>query len=515
MVHYKCPRCGYSTSNKSYFRKHLLRKKICKIIYENIAVEDIYLQYLGEPYPGVKMLQNEGLASTFCQHLEGQRQPFVNTSLCNITNGLIKGNRCYKNFETSSNLQSKKSNVTKQRQPFVNTSVCNIKNGEIEPNQCYKKNETSSNLQNQKSDVTKQRQPFVNTSIFEGENRNLKCYKKNDSMSNLQSDLKNKSGEIISEDNVSILGGLYNNSNSNISSNAEIMHKIDNKAKRKAVKSKNNISDGKSLSEFSDSYSLTESMHNVNKMRNIEEVLLGDCDASESEKCNISEAFITENESLFEEEMLYECSYCSRTFNHRQARHRHEKKCNSRKVLENRCTRLEMALEQKEEAINQLRKQLEQLFDKVGSAQVHNHNTTNYTYNIILNAFGSENTSYIDRSTVKKVLEQGTMSSIPKLLELIHFHPDHEENHNVRITNKKENTANLWDGNKWILKRRPEVIEEMSDKAYNLINKHMETESGSNIDDFKNKYDSDDKDMKKRVHQETELMIINNKKQNH
>ena len=169
----------------------------------------------------------------------------------------------------------------------------------------------------------------------------------------------------------------------------------------------------------------------------------------------------------------------------------------------------------KEEAINQLRKQLEQLFDKVGSAQVHNHNTTNYTYNIILNAFGSENTSYIDRSTVKKVLEQGTMSSIPKLLELIHFHPDHEENHNVRITNKKENTANLWDGNKWILKRRPEVIEEMSDKAYNLINKHMETESGSNIDDFKNKYDSDDKDMKKRVHQETELMIINNKKQNH
>ena len=164
-------------------------------------------------------------------------------------------------------------------------------------------------------------------------------------MSNLQSDLKNKSGEIISEDNVSISGGLYNNSNSNISSNAEIMHKIDNKAKRKAVKSKNNISDGKSLSEFSDSYSLTESMHNVNKMRNIEEVLLGDCDASESEKCNISEAFITENESLFEEEMLYECNLwdgnigCSRTFNHRQARHRHEKKCNSRKVLENRCTR--------------------------------------------------------------------------------------------------------------------------------------------------------------------------------
>ena len=45
-----------------------------------------------------------------------------------------------------------------------------------------------------------------------------------------------------------------------------------------------------------------------------------------------------------------------------------------------------MALEQKEEAINQLKAVAEQLFDKVGGAQVHNHNTTNYTYNIILNA---------------------------------------------------------------------------------------------------------------------------------
>ena len=52
----------------------------------------------------------------------------------------------------------------------------------------------------------------------------------------------------------------------------------------------------------------------------------------------------------------------------------------------------------------------------------------------------------------------------------------------------------------------------MSDKAFNLINEHYEDGSNTNIDDFRNKYDSNDKDMKKRVHQETELMIINNKK---
>ena len=501
MVHYKCPRCGYSTSNKSYFRKHLLRKITCKNVYENISVEKIYKELLGESYPGVKTLQNESLASTFCQHLGVQRQPFVNTTPCNITNGLIKANRCYKKTKPSSNLQSTLSSVIKQRQPFVNTSSCNINSREIKLNECYENKDTSLDLQRCTNDVIAQRQPFVNTCNLEGENRNSKYYKKNDSTNNLQIGTKIKSTESISENNKPIYTDVCIKS---IISNSSISI-IDDKTKNKS-------STDKSVPQCSDSYSMNDSTHDINKMRNIEEVLLGDCEASESDKCNISEMFLTENESLFEEEMLYECNYCNRTFSHRQARHRHEKKCNSRKVLENRCTRLEMALEQKEESIDQLRKQLGQLFDKVGSAQVHNHNTTNYTYNIILNAFGSENTSYIDRSTVKKVLEQGTMSSIPKLLELIHFHPDHEENHNVRITNKKENTANLWDGNKWILKRRPEIIEEMSDKAYNLINKHMETESGSNIDDFKNKYDLDDKDIKKRVHQDTELMIINNKK---
>ena len=144
-------------------------------------------------------------------------------------------------------------------------------------------------------------------------------------------------------------------------------------------------------------------------------------------KSNILSEFREDSESNYDDDMLYECSYCNRSFTHRQGRHRHEKNCNSRKVLENRCTRLEMKLEQKEEAINQLRTQLEKLFDKMSKGEVHNHNTTNYTYNIILNAFGFENTSYIDDVAVKRVLQQGTMSSIPKLLELIHFHPEHKK----------------------------------------------------------------------------------------
>ena len=41
MVVYNCPRCGYSTGNKSYFRKHLMRRNPCKVVLKDIPIKDI------------------------------------------------------------------------------------------------------------------------------------------------------------------------------------------------------------------------------------------------------------------------------------------------------------------------------------------------------------------------------------------------------------------------------------------------------------------------------------------
>ena len=43
MVNYECQRCGYQTINKSYFRKHLLRKNICFPRVDNISRYDILI----------------------------------------------------------------------------------------------------------------------------------------------------------------------------------------------------------------------------------------------------------------------------------------------------------------------------------------------------------------------------------------------------------------------------------------------------------------------------------------
>ena len=53
-----------------------------------------------------------------------------------------------------------------------------------------------------------------------------------------------------------------------------------------------------------------------------------------------------------------------------------------------------------------------------------------------INDFGEENLDYITEKIYKKLLAYPS-SSIPKLIKKIHFNPNHPENHNVRIRDKK------------------------------------------------------------------------------
>ena len=85
MVVYGCKRCGYSTNNKSYIRKHLLRKNPCTIVLSDISVNEIYKEIFGENLPerknvsknqkkmgkktqNVSMLQKNG---QFCVSMSG------------------------------------------------------------------------------------------------------------------------------------------------------------------------------------------------------------------------------------------------------------------------------------------------------------------------------------------------------------------------------------------------------------------------------------------------------------
>jgi hypothetical protein len=62
--------------------------------------------------------------------------------------------------------------------------------------------------------------------------------------------------------------------------------------------------------------------------------------------------------------------------------------------------------------------------------------TNNNTINIHINAFGKENTDYLDDQAIVECIDR-IFNSVPAILKRIHFDPDHPENHNIKITNKK------------------------------------------------------------------------------
>ena len=110
--------------------------------------------------------------------------------------------------------------------------------------------------------------------------------------------------------------------------------------------------------------------------------------------------------------------------------------------------------------------------------------------------------------------------SIPKLIKDIHFHPKHPENHNVKITNKKLPYIQLYKDSKWTIHDKKEVINNIIDDSFNLIDEHyndvdknnLRKRKKDNYESFQKEMNDDDKQIKKKINKEVEILIINESK---
>jgi len=157
--------------------------------------------------------------------------------------------------------------------------------------------------------------------------------------------------------------------------------------------------------------------------------------------------------------------------------------------------------------IAELKNQIEVLLTRVGDTNIQNQNNTY----IVLNAFGKEDTSYIQDGFVKNLIKQGPYSSIPRLIKAIHFNPDHQQNHNIKIPNVNKSLAKIYNGEEWEYKNKKETIDDLTDKAYNIIEDHYDG-GNKHMDQFIDEYDNEKTN--KKIHKETEIMILNNQDKN-
>ena len=226
---------------------------------------------------------------------------------------------------------------------------------------------------------------------------------------------------------------------------------------------------------------------------------------------------------------IFQCKFCKRTYSKSSNLHRHIRKCsigmtdkeevlinfmtNQIRELKEEQTKREMLIEKRhQQEKEEMRKEIGKLLDKVGNIT----NITNNQQNVYINTYGQENLSYITSTYLNKLLKI-PYGAVPQLIKDIHFHPEHPENMNIKITNKKLNYAKVWEGDKWLLKDKRQVIENMVDKGFTIIdaqykNNTVELENSrrKKFDEFQKKYEDRDKQLLKDLEKNTEMLIINN-----
>ena len=138
--------------------------------------------------------------------------------------------------------------------------------------------------------------------------------------------------------------------------------------------------------------------------------------------------------------------------------------------------KIEELIKNQEQMKEQMKEMVEKLLINNGNTTNNNnnhnsHNTINNTIHI--NNYGNENIDYLKENYLNNLL-QGAFTAIPKLIENIHFNPQHPENHNIKITNKKEPYVKIRKNDKWELQDKKETLETLVDDKYYILEEVIE-----------------------------------------
>ena len=79
--------------------------------------------------------------------------------------------------------------------------------------------------------------------------------------------------------------------------------------------------------------------------------------------------------------------------------------------------------------------------NNMNNIHIQNKQINNNTIKLV--AFGNEDLSYITDTVCKKILNKGYMS-VPGLIEHVHFDKNKPENHNIYVSNMRNNNVMIF-----------------------------------------------------------------------
>ena len=206
----------------------------------------------------------------------------------------------------------------------------------------------------------------------------------------------------------------------------------------------------------------------------------------------------------------FECNFCNKIFSRKWHLSRHLNSCKIKQQSE-------LVILNKDEEIKKMKLEIEELKKNKGNTNITN-NTVNNTINI--NNYGDENLNHLKSKDFANLLS-GIYGAVPKLIEKIHFDPEHPENQNIKYTNQKSPYMKVIKDSKWqFVNKKEELLDLIDNKCFMLKEKYYDilekkkykiTDVHRNkIEEFINKYHEEDKKMMLDLIERTELMLLNN-----
>ena len=190
---------------------------------------------------------------------------------------------------------------------------------------------------------------------------------------------------------------------------------------------------------------------------------------------------ITHNDSqiIFDDsnKFKYECKYCLKKLSRKDSLDRHLKKCklkeNEKEESEEKQNLMEI-VNQLNKKLDKKEKQIDELIKKTGNT------TNNITYqqnnvnnNIKLLGYRNTDISHLSDKDFISCISHSNFC-IPHLIKKIHFDPEKPENHNIYISNIKNNYAMTYDGDKWNLSNRDDLINDILEEKEIIIEEKLE-----------------------------------------
>jgi hypothetical protein len=255
-----------------------------------------------------------------------------------------------------------------------------------------------------------------------------------------------------------------------------------------------------------------------------------------------SHLLTTLHKNRSENQLPYIC-VCGKSFTKSSNLYRHRKKCSyaqtnqvqtltkenneMREIIckqenEIRYVKDEMSerMAKKDKEMNDLRKQVEMLLQQSGNKTTNNSNIKHQTnidnQYIVVNSFGSENIDHLTDQIICKLIQTAPFTCVPELIQKIHFDPEHPENHNIKLTNKKMNYAEIVKNNKWVTANKKQVIDDVIQNSYNILDEKyadnkdsMSEKRQDRFENFQDKYEDNDEEIMRNMKNDVDLILIN------